>query len=162
MSVTNRYTFRMVTTADFDLLLEWQSRPHVREWWDTVEPFSEQKLEDPRVTRWIVSTEGRLFAYMQDYTVHGWENHHFFGLPKGSRGIDQFIGEPDMIGKGHGPAFISERLQTLFEEGAPVVATDPDPENAYAVTAYKKSGFREFGPPQETPWGRILPMMASR
>jgi len=99
---------------------------------------------------------------MQDYTVHGWENHHFFGLPKGSRGIDQFIGEPDMIGKGHGPAFISARVRDLFEEGAPVVATDPHPDNAQAIAAYKKSGFSEFGPPQETPWGRILPMKASR
>ncbi|WP_328590043.1 GNAT family N-acetyltransferase [Roseibium marinum] len=151
----------MVTPADFGLLLEWQSRPHVRMWWSTVEPFSEQKLEDPRVRRWIVSTAECPFAYMQDYTVHGWENHHFSGLPRVSRGIDQFIGEPCMIGNGHGPAFISERLQALFEGGAPVVATDPHPENAHAIAAYKKSGFKEFGPPQETPWGQILPMKAS-
>jgi len=151
----------MVTPADFGLLTEWLSRPHVREWWDTAEPFSERKLDDPRVRRWIVSTAEGPFAYMQDYTVHGWENHHFFGLPKGSRGIDQFIGKPDMTGKGHGPAFISERLQALFEGGAPVVATDPHPENARAIAAYKKSGFKAFGPPQETPWGKILPMKAS-
>jgi len=151
-----------MTPADFDLLVEWQSRPHVRKWWDTAEPFSEQKPEDPRVSRWIVSTAGRPFAYMQDYTVHGWDNHHFFGLPKGSRGIDQYIGEPDMMGKGHGPAFISARVRALFEQGAPVVATDPHPENARAIAAYKKSGFTESGPPQETPWGRILPMKASR
>ncbi len=161
MTVTNRYDFRMVTPADFDLLLAWQSRPHVREWWGPAEPFSEEKLQDPRVSRWIVSLEEFPFAYIQDYTVHGWENHHFFSLPKGSRGIDQFIGEPSMTGKGHGPAFISERLQALFEGGAPIVATDPHPENARAIAAYKKSGFRIFGAPQETPWGRILPMKTS-
>lgn len=162
MSTTNRYTFRKATTADLDLLLDWQSRPHVSEWWDSVEPTGERELCDPRVARWIVSIAGRPFAYMQDYTVHGWENHHFFGLPKGSRGIDQFIGEPDMIGKGHGSAFIAERLHVLFEDGAPVIATDPDPENARAIAAYKKAGFRAFGSPQETPWGRILPMKTSR
>lgn len=156
------YTFRRATPADLGLLLNWQARPHVREWWDAVEPGNERDLADPRVARWIVSVSGRPFGYMQDYTVHGWENHHFFELPHGSRGIDQFIGEPDMIGKGHGPAFIVERLQSLFDEGAPVVATDPDPENTRAIAAYKKSGFSEFGPPLDTPWGRILPMKVTR
>lgn len=159
---SGQYTFRKAEAADLDLLLEWQSRPHVREWWDSIEPGDEEELADPRVARWIVSTAGRPFAYMQDYTVHGWEDHHFFGLPKRSRGIDQFIGEPDMIGKGHGPAFIAERLKTLFEEGAPVVATDPHPENARAIAAYRRAGFSEFGAPQATRWGPVLPMKASR
>ena len=67
-----------------------------------------------------------------------------------------------MIEKGHGSAFIAERLEALFEEGAPVVATDPHPDNARAIAAYKKSGFREFGAPRKTPWGLILPMKVTR
>ncbi len=161
MAVNTRYVFRKVTWADLSLLLEWQSKPHVREWWDAIEPGNKKDLADPRVARWIVSVAERPFGYMQDYTVHGWKNHHFFELPQGSRGIDQFIGEPDMIGKGHGPAFIAERLQALFNAGAPVIATDPNPDNMRAISAYKKSGFRESGPPLETPWGRILPMMVT-
>ncbi|WWR55751.1 hypothetical protein RV999_26300 (plasmid) [Sinorhizobium meliloti] len=39
---------------------------------------------------------------MQDYTVHGWDDHHFAHLAKGSRGIDQYIGDPEMVGVGHG------------------------------------------------------------
>ncbi|MBP1850125.1 GNAT family N-acetyltransferase [Rhizobium halophytocola] len=161
MSASSRYKFQRVTPADFGRLAAWQSRPHVRAWWDAAEPFSAQKLQDLRVSRWIVSIAERPFAYLQDYTVHGWDNHHFSALPKGSRGIDQFIGEPDMIGKGHGPAFIAQRLQDLFTAGAPVVATDPHPENARAISAYEKAGFTVFGPVQETPWGPILPMQAS-
>ncbi len=67
-----------------------------------------------------------------------------------------------MIEKGHGSAFIAERLKTLFEEGAPVVATDPHPENTRAIAAYKKAGFFEFGEAQETRWGLILPMKVCR
>lgn len=154
--------FRKVTTADLRLLATWHSQPHVREWWESSEPSTGEELADPRVARWIVSYAGRPFAYMQDYTVHGWSDHHFYQLPKGSRGIDQFIGEPEMMAQGHGSAFILERLKALFAEGAPVVATDPDPKNARAIAAYKKSGFREFGPVQDTPYGRILPMKVSR
>ena len=90
---------------------------------------------------WIVSHEGRPFAYIQDYGPHDWAMHHFGHLPPGSRGIDQFIGEPDMIGRGHGSAFIRAHVDRLFAEGAPVVGTDPDPSNARAVRAYQKAGF---------------------
>ena len=162
MSSTDRYMFRTATTADLKLLLEWQARAHVREWWDSAEPGEERDFDDVRVARWIVSAEQRPFAYMQDYTVHGWDDHPFFDLPKGSRGIDQFIGDPDMVGHGHGPAFITQRLQALFDAGVPVVATDPHPDNQRAIAAYRKAGFKEIGPPRDTPWGVILPMTVDR
>ncbi|KIC45816.1 aminoglycoside adenylyltransferase [Ruegeria sp. ANG-S4] len=162
MTDSHRYSFKKVSSADLEILADWQSRPHVREWWDSNEPSTDIELADQRVERWIVSIEGRAFAYMQDYTVHGWNDHHFYDLPAGSRGIDQFIGDPDMLGRGHGPAFISERLQVLFAEGAPVVATDPHPDNARAIAAYRKAGFREFGKIRMTPWGQIRPMKINR
>lgn len=162
MMTTIQYSFRRATLDDLDVLMEWQSKPHVRVWWDSDEPYDEEELADPRVARWIVSTFGRPFAFMQDYTVHGWEDHHFAQLPKDSRGIDQYIGDPEMIGVGHGSAFIGARMQALFDEGAPVIATDPHPGNRQAIAVYIKLGFEPLGPPQETQWGLILPMMARR
>ncbi len=156
----NQYSFRKVALDDGDLLTKWQSAPHVREWWDASEPYEEDDLKDLRVARWIVSFLGRPFGFMQDYTVHGWEDHHFAKLPKGTRGIDQYIGDPDMIGAGHGTAFIGARMQALFDAGAPVIATDPHPDNERAIAVYKKLGFEPFGPPRQTQWGLILPMMA--
>ena len=67
-----------------------------------------------------------------------------------------------MIEKGHGSAFIAERLTSLFEEGVPVVATDPHPDNARAIAAYTRAGFTQFGAPQVTRWGPILPMKVCR
>ncbi|WP_245298781.1 GNAT family N-acetyltransferase [Pseudotabrizicola sediminis] len=151
-----------MTLDDHDLLKTWQSTPHVQEWWGAQKPFDEEDLADPRVARWIVSYAKRPFAFMQDYTVHGWDDHHFAHLPKGARGIDQYIGDPGMIGAGHGSAFISARMQVLFDEGAPVIATDPHPENHRAIAVYRKLGFEPFGPPQETRWGLIVPMLAKR
>ncbi|MEO1425077.1 MAG: GNAT family N-acetyltransferase [Pseudomonadota bacterium] len=156
------YTFRQVTSADLPLLARWRARPHVAEWWDSDEPDTEEELADPRVSRWIVSTGDEPFAYMQDYTVHGWEAHHFGHFAEWSRGIDQFIGEPGMLGKGHGSAFIATRVRALFAAGAPLVATDPDPDNARAIASYKKAGFCVDGPPQRTRWGVILPMSVQR
>lgn len=147
---------------DLDLLMKWQARPHVRAWWGSGEPYDQERISDPRVSRWIVSTNNSPFAFMQDYTVHGWEDHHFAKLPKGSRGIDQYVGDPDLIGVGHGSAFIGARMRAVFDEGAPIIATDPHPDNKRAISVYKKLGFEPFGPPQETRWGLILPMLARR
>jgi len=162
MMTAKAYGFRRVTMDDLDLLQKWQAHPHVREWWDSDASYDRETINDPRVARWIVSTDERPFAFMQDYTVHGWEDHHFARLPEGSRGIDQYIGDPDMIGVGHGSAFIGARVKTLFDEGAPVIATDPHPDNKRAIAVYRKLGFELFGPPQETQWGLILPMRVRR
>lgn len=148
--------------SDLTLLMEWQSRPHVREWWGEDEPYDEEEVKDTRVSRWIVEMDYEPFAFMQDYTVHGWDEHHFDQLPNGSRGIDQYIGNPEMIGLGHGSAFIAARVRTLFKAGAPVVATDPHPDNKRAIAAYRKIGFEVSGPPQETEWGLILPMLTTQ
>ena len=67
-----------------------------------------------------------------------------------------------MIALGHGSAFISARMRVLFDAGAPVIATDPHPDNKRAISVYTKLGFETFGPPQETEWGLILPMKVSR
>lgn len=64
-----------------------------------------------------------------------------------------------MTGKGYGPNFITQRVKKLFEEGAPVIATDPHPENFRAIAAYRKAGFKELQPAEETPWGLVLPMV---
>ncbi len=162
MTAGPSYRFRRVTTNDRDLLAGWLSHPHVSKWWQSDPPCDGPRLNDPRVARWIVTAHDRPFAYMQDYSVHGWENHHFAGLPEGSRGIDQYIGDPEMIGRGHGTAFIAARLEVLFEQGAPVVATDPHPDNARAIAVYRKLWFEAFGSPRETEWGLILPMRVSR
>lgn len=160
MITTRHYRFRQATLDDLALLKAWQTTPHVSRWWGLDPPFDAESLADPRVARWIVSQAAHPFAFMQDYSVHGWEDHHFSHLPKGARGIDQYIGDPEMIGLGHGPAFIGTRLRALFGAGAPVIATDPHPNNDRAIAAYKKLGFKTSGPPQKTKWGVIVPMLA--
>lgn len=62
----------------------------------------------------------------------------------GTRGIDQFIGEPKLISQGHGTAFIRLFVESLFKVGAPRIITDPNPRNSRAIRAYAKAGFKEI------------------
>ena len=53
-------------------------------------------------------------------------------------------------------------MDDLFDAGAPVIATDPHPDNKRAIAVYRKVGFKPLGPTRETKWGLILPMAAKR
>jgi aminoglycoside 6'-N-acetyltransferase len=105
----------------------------------------EEDMDEPRMVMRIVSCEGRPFAYAQDYDVHDWPQPHLNHLPRGARAIDAFIGEPDMIGGGHGSAFLRLLAERLRREGAPIVAIDPGVDNLRARRAYEKAGFRGRG-----------------
>ena len=159
MPLPSPYRFRRVEENDLALIARWRTLPHVVEWWGPPDVESErEKLVDSRIALWIVEHDGRPIAFAQDYDVHGWTPHPFSHLPPGSRGIDQFIGEPDMIGRGHGSAFVRQHVETLFAHGAPAVGTDPHPDNLRARRAYEKAGFTRVSGPVETPWGLALLM----
>lgn len=153
------YQFRPLGEADLTLVARWRATPHVREWWGPPEGEDErEKLADPRIAMWIVEHDGRPFAFAQDYDVHGWTPHPFSYLPSLSRGIDQFIGEADMLDRGHGSAFVRQHVERLFATGAPAVGTDPHPSNLRARRAYEKAGFVVASEPVDTPWGRAVLM----
>jgi aminoglycoside 6'-N-acetyltransferase len=134
----------------------WRGAPHVAEWWgDATEA---EEVAEESVAKWIVELDGRPFAFAQDYDPHAWEGHHVAHLPPGSSGIDQLIGEADLLNRGHGPAYVRRHVARLFATGAPAVGTDPHPRNARARCAYEKAGFRMAGGPMVTPWGEVALM----
>lgn len=120
--------------------------PEVVRWWGEPEEQAallEGDLNEPLMAMRIVSFDGSPFAYAQDYDVNSWPQVQFSHLPIGTRAIDAFIGEPGMIGRGHGAAFLRRLAERLISEGAPVVAIDPDVANLRARRAYAKAGFVE-------------------
>ena len=153
------YGFRAMIPEDIPLVAIWLATPEVARWWEGA--IDEDDLADPSCRQWIVSHQGRPFAYLQDYDPHAEADHPFAGLPPGSRGMDQFIGDSDMIGRGHGSAFLQIFADRLFGEGVPAVGVDPQPENLRAVRAYRKAGFQS-GETRDTPWERCLLMTRHR
>lgn len=140
------YQFHPMTAADLPLVKHWLTQPHVREWWgDTHEQFERVSgdLEAEAMDQFIVAFEHRPFAYIQCYDPRVWPENGLGAHPSGTRGIDQFIGEPDMVGRGHGSAFVRTFIEGVLARGAPRVITDPDPENARAIRAYEKAGFEK-------------------
>jgi len=144
--MASQYQFRPMTEADLPLVRGWLAKPHVREWWgDPREQLAlvRDDFDDPAMEQFIVATADRPFAYLQSYDPSAWPEGGLGEHPGGTRGIDQFIGEAHMVGRGHGSAFIRAFTEGLLSAGAPRVVTDPDPENGRAVRAYEKAGFQK-------------------
>ncbi|KIU50151.1 MULTISPECIES: GNAT family N-acetyltransferase [Bradyrhizobium] len=154
------YHFRPMTTADLPLIKRWLAQPHVREWWgDPAEQYAlvSGDLDEPAMDQFIVAANGSDFGYIQCYDLTAW-NCGLGAQPDGTRGIDLFIGTPDMVAGGHGSALIRAFVEQRLAQGAPRIVVDPNPANARAVRAYTKAGFQEAGT-VETPDGPALLMV---
>jgi aminoglycoside 6'-N-acetyltransferase len=154
------YVFRPMTPSDLPLVRYWLSLPHVREWWGDAEQqyaLVSGDLDEPAMDQYVFSVAGGPFAYLQCYDLTAW-NTGFGPQPPGTRGIDLFIGEPDMIERGHGSALIRCFVDDCLQKGAARIVTDPDPANGRAISAYGKAGF-EKDRMVETPDGPALLMI---
>jgi aminoglycoside 6'-N-acetyltransferase len=159
--VAQPYAFLPMTAADLATVRNWLARPHVAQWWgepDEQLALIRGDLQHPSMDQFIVAFDERPFAYLQCYDPAAWPQHGFGDLPAGTRGIDQFIGETDMLDHGHGSALIRAFVENLLRTGAPQVLTDPSPANGRAIRAYEKAGFRKERP-VSTPDGNALLMV---
>ena len=142
-----RYDFRSVTADDLPMLARWLAEPHLAEWWgDPEESLAEirEAMDSVETEPLIVELGGRPIAYIQSYDPHLEDGHPYQDQPYGTLGLDVSIGDPALIGIGHGSAIIRQFVDTLFAEGTPRVVIDPDPANIRAIRAYEKAGFRAF------------------
>jgi aminoglycoside 6'-N-acetyltransferase len=157
------YLFRPMLPGDLALVRRWLETPDVVRWWgqpDEQYALVSGDLDHPDMEQFIVTIDDHPFAYLQCYALGIW-NEGFGAQPPGTRGIDQFIGEPSMIGQGHGSGFIRQFADTLFASGLPRIVTDPDPDNGRAIRAYTKAGFQDERL-VDTPDGVALLMVRDR
>jgi aminoglycoside 6'-N-acetyltransferase len=138
-----QYHFRPMAADDLPTVRGWLRVPQVREWWgDPDEQFGlvSGDMNEPAMDQHIVSLNNAPFGYLQCYCLTDW-NIGFGNQPPETRGVDQMIGIAEMIGRGHGSAFIRQFVERLLDTGTPRVVVDPDPRNARAIRAYEKAGF---------------------
>jgi len=126
------------------MIRRWLETPEVARWWgEPDEQYSlvSGDLDHPDMNQFIVAIDDHPFGYIQCYALSAW-CQNFGSQPARTRGIDQFIGVSEMIGRGHGSGFIRQFTDDLLSSGIPRIVTDPDPGNGRAVRAYAKAGFQ--------------------
>jgi aminoglycoside 6'-N-acetyltransferase len=147
-AATNDYDFRPLEPGDLPMLEAWLSRPHATEWWgdDVLASLEEivEAVDSVETEPLIVELGGEPIAYLQVYDPHLEDDHPYQDQPFGTVGLDLTIGDPALLGRGHGSAIVRQFSEQLFAEGAPRVIIDPHPDNSRAIRAYFKGGFREI------------------
>ena len=94
---------------------------------------------------YVIQLDGRPIGVIQSYRV---DDHPEYAaqlaLGRPAVGINLFIGEPELIGRGHGPALIPAFLRDVAfpRYGVELCVIGPTVSNVAAIRAYEKAGFR--------------------
>jgi aminoglycoside 6'-N-acetyltransferase len=121
-----KLSFRRLARADFPLLSQWFSQPHVEPWWR--EPYDLGSVEqhygpavdgtDP-TTLFIVERDGQPVGFAQLYLLDDNPDWKEALAPAGSydkaAGIDYLIGEAAAIGVGLGPVIIGSLTEMAWQ-----------------------------------------------
>ncbi len=138
---------------DYLLLSRWLSDHRVLAWYQgrdrpfdltrTREELGPIARGESEVFGCIVERVSFPIGYLQYYPVL---DPGAYALESADRtmGMDLFLGEPDLWGKGLGTRVIRLAMGMIFERGdVDRLVIDPHADNARAVRAYEKSGFRK-------------------
>jgi RimJ/RimL family protein N-acetyltransferase len=155
-------TFRPVTRDDLPLVHEWHQRPHVVRWWTVRKTFEEVEehylptIEGTEPTQhYIALLDGEPLGMVQTYLVSDYPDYAaLIEEGEGTAGLDLFIGEVALTGRGLGTemirGFVDEIVFARPETTA--CAADPDVRNTPSLRAFEKAGFRavrEFVDPED-------------
>ena len=134
---------------------DWLQREHVRRWWDehvSYEDVAEHYLPSIEGRRpvdlYLILLDGRPVGFIQRYLV---ADHPDFaariGLGAGVAGVDLFLGEEELTGKGLGSEVLRRFVSDVVfaEPGTTACIADPDLRNAASLRAFEKAGFRRVG-----------------
>ena len=145
---------RPMTTNDFHLMVKWLNNQKVLEFYEeppsnldrVINKYGPRIEGDHYVTPCIVEYKNKPIGYIQYYKIQE-SDLEKYGLLTNQDiyGIDQFIGEPQLWGKGIGSLMIQLMLDYLWDnKGASKVVLDVKKNNKRAISSYNKCGFKQI------------------
>ncbi|MFF2753709.1 GNAT family N-acetyltransferase [Psychrobacillus sp. NPDC058041] len=150
----NEFLIRPMNESDYVLIAKWLSDEKVLEYYgprltleQVITKYGPRIEGNHSVKPYIVEYKNTPIGYMQYYPIldtqlraYGYlEQQHIFG-------IDQFIGEINLWGKGIGSTMISMLLEYIsLKESVQLVILDVKNTNVRAIKCYEKCGFRTVG-----------------
>ncbi|MEI4770868.1 GNAT family N-acetyltransferase [Psychrobacillus sp. FJAT-51614] len=154
MILRDDVVIRKMKHSDFGLMVKWLNDPLVLEFYEET-PFNSDKVSKkygPRVdgnhyvTPCIVEYKKVSIGYIQFYAIQESELKKYgYSVGQNVYGIDQFIGETQLWGKGIGTSMISMMLNYLsIKKSSSSVILEVKSNNLRAISSYKKCGFKKI------------------
>lgn len=143
------YGFQKADMNHLPRLRQWLAAPHLSGWWVPGEDILLTALAGQAgQAAYMVDHLGMLFAflYVAD-PAHDPELNAQIDYPKGSIRFDQFIGDGDMVGHGHGVKFIKAFVAAMkAAPGINHLMAMPEKTNMFAQRTYSQAGLRTERP----------------
>ena len=129
-----------------ETLAAWAQAPHVARWWGEPATQLEAALRRPvGGGDALIVADGAPVGYVR-WERPAREELEAAGLselPAGTVDIDIAIGEADYLGRGIGSRALAEVVERLAaDQGVPAIILATSVENAAAIRAFEKAGFR--------------------
>jgi RimJ/RimL family protein N-acetyltransferase len=145
--------YRLLRHDDLPLLHRWLNEGPAFQWYgrrpttfDEVVAKYERRIDGvDHVRPFAITHDGRPIGYVQLYRVRDEPEYAaLIDASESAAALDLFIGESDFVFRGLGPAFLRLFLREVVFAGPEVedCYVDPHPDNAAAIRAYEKAGFR--------------------
>jgi aminoglycoside 6'-N-acetyltransferase len=150
------FSFRPLARSDFPMMFRWRINPVISQRWDPppdtideLEPEFGPMIDGAEMVNGVIAEHaGVPIGFIQWYRLRDHPDYSGIDLaPEGAAGIDLFIGEDDYRYRGYGAPMLRAFLrEVLFAHpDISACAIDPLVENTSAISAYRRTGFREAG-----------------
>jgi RimJ/RimL family protein N-acetyltransferase len=147
-------SFRPLTHDDVPVLHRWVNTPHVAQWWDDLPTVDDVAADvgpsldghDP-TAYFVIELDGRPVGMIQTYLIDDDPDYaEAIGMPERAAGVDLLIGEPDLIGRGLGPAVLHAfTTEVVFRRWPPGIidrcVAGPDHRNIRSIAAFESAGY---------------------
>jgi RimJ/RimL family protein N-acetyltransferase len=135
LGASSGVVLRPLAETDAAELRRIHSTADVARWWDV--PGADFPWDEPESDRWTIEVDGAVAGLIQCWEEPEPRYRH--------AGIDLFL-DPARHGRGLGAAAVGRLVRHLIDDrGHHRVTIDPAVENAAAIRAYEKVGFRTVG-----------------
>ena len=147
------FDFKALSEKHLPLLTQWLNDSHLQEWWSSGEITLEEVrakylpriMGDDAARPYIIYLEKHPFGYIQYYYASEGDPNWWPDKPEHDViGIDQFIADKTLLGKGYGTLMIIQFIHYLKSKiSISQVRVDPRADNSRAIRCYEKVGFRK-------------------
>jgi RimJ/RimL family protein N-acetyltransferase len=149
--MTGRIRFAPLRVEDLELLDDWFVREHVARWWPECQTPEQVRAEflpalegrDP-CDVYLIELDERPVGLIQTYLYASYAESAHLDLEQDVAGVDLFVGEAELLGRGLGPrvleAFLAEHVFARADTIA--CAAEVDVRNERSLRAFAKAGFR--------------------
>lgn len=150
----NDLLIRLMNCKDFDVMVKWLNDQDVLKFYEeppsnldlVIKKYGPRVEGEHYVVPCIVEYKNEPIGYIQFYEIRVDELEKYgYPINQNIYGIDQFIGETELWGKGIGTSMIQMMLNYLSNnKGASSVLLEVKKYNHRAISSYKKCGFRKI------------------